>query len=409
MPTLLQLIATFPVLEAILPILSYADLLNLSRTSSGHRAILHGFNFPGYGVSPMGPETGLPVSEARLLGGNARELRGSQKTRSNLCIGNHQTDTWRNYKSIVRWLCSEPHHTIGQIPKQCLRCSMPVCETCIIKSSMKKNQHTFDRRRRYICENCWTGGNPHHEGRRIGLHAIAYVDYDRSNLCHCTSSDGTLCLSCIEQQNSDLDRKLSYCAAYDCSNKVTEHSAGGRVCLWCTNVLPCLRSMDKRKKEYDTRHLFPSRSSHEEMEQTEKMKSSWEGRKQAMGFEDQRWVPKTTLCPSPNLSFPSSSSPMPGSLRELETKQESNDLGEAGESRNDEELDFDKVNVVSTPRLPVYHGNGDFATEINLFLGYLDDEETLVAHDDGDQVETMTLDANEENSQGVKNISSRAT
>ena len=407
MATLLQLIATFPVLEAILSALSYADLLNLSRVSTSYRAILHGFNCPTHLPSHNGPDVEAPIFKEKFLKEDPRKPKELQRIRLDLHIGNHQTDTWRRYKSVVRWLCSEPHHTVGQRPKQCLRCSMPVCETCIVKSSMKKNQHTYDRRRRLICEDCWARGVPHHEGRRVGPHEVVFVDYERSKLCHCMSSDGILCLGCIEQQNSDLDRKLAYCAGNNCSNKVIEDSAGGRVCLWCTGVLPSLRSKDERKKVYDARYLSLTRKS-KSQEIAEQMNAARGGRTQLLGFEDQRWASKKFTFPS-SLSIPSSSSSAPSSSCTTSTETEHNDLRGLREPNNDgvlghrppSQVDTTSQRPIVAPRPPLYPENMDSTNGTNMLSGYSDDEETLVAQEDGDLLETITLGP-EENPEEAK-------
>ncbi|MCJ1240204.1 hypothetical protein MMC14_008204 [Varicellaria rhodocarpa] len=161
---------------------------------------------------------------------------------------------------------------------------MPVCEACIVKSSFGKKENTFQTRRRYMCNDCWTSGNPHNGQIRSSDSLI--LDYDRSTLCCCTAKDGTLCLRCKAQQISEANHMYTYCAGLGCSNEASENNNAGRICLWCSCVLPGPRSMEESYKLYDSRYLFVNRRS----SSTEKIsEASLKPIPRRMHFEDQKW------------------------------------------------------------------------------------------------------------------------
>ena len=260
--TLLDILSCYPILEALLSALPLGALLNLSKVNSEFRAILHNF-----GCRPL----------------NHRDSK-SRKDRLDLNIGRHQTSSWLHCKSLCLLECSEPHHTKGQNVRGCRMCSMPVCEACIVKSSFGKKENTFQARRRYMCKDCWISGNA-----RTGLIRApdsAILNYDRSELCHCTAKDGTLCLRCKEHQNSEAEQKHAYCAGNGCSNEVNDNNSGGRICLWCSSVIPGPRSMEESYKIYNSRDLFPSRSPEEVPA------ADMQPRPRHYRFEDQKWDAK---------------------------------------------------------------------------------------------------------------------
>ena len=266
MATLLALLSSFPILEAILSMLPLGSLLNLSKVNSDYRAVLHGFSF-------IDEDSGLPRRT---------------NIRLRLHVGEHQTGTWRHYKSITQLECSERHHTKGQNIRGCRVCSMPVCEACIVKSSFGKRENTFQARTRRLCRECWAMGNPHARKLQPEVHAIALLDYDSSEICCCTARDGTLCLGCKEQHNSEYVRQLACCVGYSCTNDELDHgTAAGRICLWCDRILSCRRSKEERRMEYDLRDLLLSKYYKQHEERTTSLaplKGRW------TSFDDQRWT-----------------------------------------------------------------------------------------------------------------------
>ena len=264
MPTLLAVLSCYPVLEAFLSTLQLGALLNLSKINSDFRFLLHNF-------------------EDRP---RHSEMSESLEVRQDLKIGKHQTSSWLKFKSLCLLECSEPHHTKGENPRGCRMCSMPVCEACIVKSSFGKKENTFQSRRRYMCDDCWTSGNPHN--RRIRSSNSWILDYNRSTLCRCTAKDGILCLRCKTEQISEANHIYAYCAGFGCSNEVSENDSAGRICLWCSCVLPGPRSMEESYKLYDSRYLFLNRRS----SSTEKIsQASLKPIPPRMHLENQKWDP----------------------------------------------------------------------------------------------------------------------
>ena len=262
MPTLSTILSCYPILETFLSALPLGALLNLSKVNLELRIILHNFQYdPHNGGISKSPEE-CP----------------------DLHIQKHQTPSWVHFKSLCLLECSEPHHTKGQNPRGCRMCSMPVCEACIVKSSFGKKENTFQTRRRYLCKECWISGNPH-VGQIPPSGSLA-LEYERSELCRCTAKDGTLCLRCKDQQNLEAEQKHAHCAGTGCSNEVDERNSAGRICLWCSCVLPGQRSMEESYKIYDSRYLFKSRrsSSPEKLPETSMAPFS-----RRMHFEDQKW------------------------------------------------------------------------------------------------------------------------
>ena len=130
-------------------------------------------------------------------------------------------------------------------------------------------------------------GNPHAEKLQPEIHAIALLDYNSSEICCCTARDGTLCLVCKEQQNSDYIQQLACCIGYNCTNNdLDKDTAAGRICLWCNRILPGRRSKEERRKEYDLRDLLLSNYYKQHKERTDPSTplKGW------TSFDDQRWT-----------------------------------------------------------------------------------------------------------------------
>ena len=231
MTDLYFLLSQYSVLESLVAALALADLFNLSKVSSSYRALLKGF----------------PCESASLY------YDRCSRVRSSLHLG-EQTRRWQNLKSMSQLQCSEPKHTKGMNPRGCRMCSAPVCEACIVKSSFGKNEHTFENRRRHLCDECWFSGNPHAGRLRYGVRSPTIINWDHGDVCRCSAKDGILCSQCKIQQNTDLDTKLEHCAGQDCSSILNGETA--RVCLWCALALPSPRTREESRRIYESRHLF---------------------------------------------------------------------------------------------------------------------------------------------------------
>ena len=260
MATLSALLSNFPILEGILSALPLGSLLDLSRVNSDYRAILHGFSL-------------------------VNQVSGLQNTCSRLHIGQHQTAIWRHYKSLSQLECSERHHTKGNNIRGCRVCSMPVCEACIVKSSFGKKENAFRARTRRLCQECWVIGNPHAGSLQPEIHTIALLDYALSETCRCTAWDGTLCLRCKEQQNSEYIQQRDCCVGYGCKKDgLNDDSAASRICLWCHRVLPGRRRKEDWRKDYDSRHLILPVQYKESRAPSTSSSGRW------TSFDDQRWI-----------------------------------------------------------------------------------------------------------------------
>lgn len=358
MTTLLDLLSSFPILEAILSVLPLGSLLGLSKVNSDYRAVLHGFSF-------INEDSGL------AQGTNIR-LR--------LHIGEHQTGTWRHYKSISQLECSERHHTRGENVRGCRVCSMPVCEACIVKSSFGKRENTFQARARRLCKECWAIGNPHAEKLQPDVHAIALLDYDFSEICRCTARDGTLCLGCKEHRNSEYIRQLACCIGYSCTNDELDYdTTAGRICLWCDRILPGRRSREDRRKEYNLRDLLLP-NCEKQHEETTAAAPPLTGR--LTSFDDQRWT-----MPRENQAGPSSiqlMEPELQGLREVEHHVEhdqvcENEGAEACVDSNGDNIIADEVNDQTYTTQPESRMIWKSPEEDFVFV-YHDDVEMLVSH-----------------------------
>jgi hypothetical protein len=173
--------------------------------------------------------------------------------RTNLHIGTANTPLWRHLKSLCILACLETKHTKGDSPHACRLCSMPVCNTCVVKQSFGKRENTFGNRKRQLCEHCWLSGNPHKQRLLHVRHeTIISVDYTSMNLCRCTASDGFLCSSCKDEQNDVSKAQQVRCAGRNCSQILASDEQGGRICLWCDLALPGARSKtDRRRREFN--------------------------------------------------------------------------------------------------------------------------------------------------------------
>jgi len=206
-PTLLDLILLYPVIENIASFLPLKSIQNLAQTSSHYYEAMHG--------SPV-VESDYPKMTPYIV-----------------CF---ETDLWRRLKSLSTDSCSETGHTRGQNPKPCRLCALLVCEACVVKHSFGKTENTFGSRRRNLCRKCWLVRHP--QARRLQHDSASppTVDYHAIGLCQCTAKQGILCRKCKEEQNSDLTRKLKQCDG--CGLEKDAREMFRQICLWCTRVLP---------------------------------------------------------------------------------------------------------------------------------------------------------------------------
>ena len=211
------LLRIYPVLESIASQLEFYDLLSLSRTNTVFRALLHGYATP----------------EANL------KYIPDSNVRAELHLGAKSTPLWSHLKSLCLTSCAEPTHTRGDPPRGCRLCGMPICTACVVKASFKKNENTFANRRRQLCEECWTSGNPHYERLHYCSDTAVVLVYGKMALCRCSANDGHLCSQCRNEQNRAMNpRGPRTCSGKDCINILIRDDQGGRVCLWCNLPLP---------------------------------------------------------------------------------------------------------------------------------------------------------------------------
>ena len=124
MPELYEILAVWPVATNVVKYMGVGDLLNLSKTNTKVRAVLHGFVFPS--STPASSRDG----SASTTGDDDKE---PPDVRADLCIGQHQTSVWKGMKRKAQMVCCERQHVKGPEPKMCVYCSMPVCEGCIVR------------------------------------------------------------------------------------------------------------------------------------------------------------------------------------------------------------------------------------------------------------------------------------
>lgn len=245
-PTFLSVVRQWPVASNIAETLPAGSLINLARTSSSLREALHGFG-------PL--VTGEPENHSPLddTGGNVR-------LRKELHLGNHRTPYWEGLKKIAPFTCSSKTHTKGDKTRSCLYCSTPICESCVVKHSFGKSEHTFKNRCRFMCRSCWDKGNPHRERRYSGRwDAAAKYSYKSASqardCCTCTSRDGWVCNDCKDKQNAVANGDGSkVCFGENCGMILEEDKDRRRICLWCDKPIPRGRASFKSRIAFD--HKF---------------------------------------------------------------------------------------------------------------------------------------------------------
>jgi hypothetical protein len=228
MSSLEDLLAVYPILESFVKGIPLSSILNLSRTSSKMRALLHGWS------RPASEDFKIP----------------STNIRSTLHLGLHNSTFWLYLKGLAdRDQCAEIGHKRGKNARGCRMCSLPVCEACIVKNSWGKKENTFSGRRRHLCFDCWSNGNPSTERLWVRGGEVAKINYERSPVCRCVARDGWLCVRCKEMQNQDVLEKILLCSGRGCDETIGPSNIS-RICLWCQLVLPEPRPVIDREAEY---------------------------------------------------------------------------------------------------------------------------------------------------------------
>ena len=193
--TLLSVVRQWPVARNIAEHLPAGSLINLARCSTSLRLMLHGFDMPATLEDEVTTDSGTrPNSDDVMLDVRPRQA---------LQIGAHNTRYWEGLKRAAQFTCSSKTHTKGDKTRSCIYCSMPICESCVVKHSFGKNENTFKNRCRFMCQHCWDIGNIQKEWRwrerpnPAGEYSHKSAAEDRQ-YCTCTSKDGWVCNDCKE-------------------------------------------------------------------------------------------------------------------------------------------------------------------------------------------------------------------
>jgi hypothetical protein len=248
-PTLLSVVSQWPVASNIAQHLPAGSLINLARSSTSFREILHGFGAPSTSEAHTHSSSGSR-SRTLLQDANNKDVWPGNRV---LDIGAHRTPYWEGLKRLAPFTCSSRSHTKGDKTRSCRYCSMPICESCVVKHSFGKNENTFKNRCRFMCQRCWDTGNVRKEQRYSGRVGGAGEDSYRSaavtrQFCICTSKDGWVCNDCKEKQN--MDAKVDgtkVCFGQNCALILGEDKDRRKICLWCDKPVPRGRaSMESR-------------------------------------------------------------------------------------------------------------------------------------------------------------------
>jgi len=140
---------------------------------------------------------------------------------------------WERLVSLTSLDCSERDHIKGEKIKGCRICSMPVCETCIVRADFFGQNGTYSNRIRTFCDTCWSAT----DFSDTDLTPQDLVNYAAPVLCECVAKDGWLCSSCRAIERSELVYNKRVCATDGCDNPHNS-SEKHRVCTWCQHPLP---------------------------------------------------------------------------------------------------------------------------------------------------------------------------
>lgn len=251
--TLLDVVRQWPVASNIAEHLPAGSLINLARSSSSLREVLHAFSFSTPLDAQLTSDGGAPAGLD-----NVRQRVGSRNV---LRIGDHRTPYWEGLKRVAPFNCSSKTHTKGENTRSCLYCSMPICESCIVKHSFGKNEGTFKNRCRFMCQRCWDTGNLQKERRYSGVLSGAGKCTHKSagharNFCVCTSKDGWVCNDCKERQNTDAKANgWKFCSGDQCGAVLEEDKERRKICLWCDKPVPRVRASMESKIAFDQKMM----------------------------------------------------------------------------------------------------------------------------------------------------------
>lgn len=237
--SLFDLLYASPVAENLASCLSAGGLLNLARTSSQYRAILHDFD----------------------LASRRPDQESSMTARSDPAIGKHHTGRWESLKRKTQWVCGSSKHTKGSTPRYCRFCSIPICEACIVRDSFGKSEKTHLNRTRYLCKDCWLNGTPH---RRCRIDTVGKAPWknpyvfapDEGDFCTCAAKDRWVCPECKDVQNLEAKEVgFRICFGEGCSNILGEDKERRRICLWCDLPMTRGRTTMERRAAFDQKCL----------------------------------------------------------------------------------------------------------------------------------------------------------
>lgn len=247
--TLLSIIRHWPVAINIAEYLPAGSLINLARSSVSLRQALHGFEVSSSleltVTSDVGPHT------------TTNDPKQVVRPYKDLYLGAHRTPYWEGLKRAARFTCSSRTHTKGTKTRSCLHCSLPVCETCIVKDSFGKKENTHKNRCRFMCKCCWDAGNVRKDRRYSGTSSAADSASYKSQAnarqyCTCTGKDNWLCKDCKEKQNMDGEEKgTKVCLGQDCETILEHDKDRRRICLWCDKPVPRAWAIIESKRLFD--------------------------------------------------------------------------------------------------------------------------------------------------------------
>ncbi|CUS10480.1 unnamed protein product [Tuber aestivum] len=140
---------------------------------------------------------------------------------------------WERLVSLTSLECSEEDHIKGEKIKSCKICSMPVCETCIVRADFFGQNGTYSNRIRTFCDTCWSAT----DFSDTDLAAEDLLNHVTPVPCECVARDGWLCSSCRAIERSELVYNKRVCATDGCENPHNS-SEKHRVCTWCQRPLP---------------------------------------------------------------------------------------------------------------------------------------------------------------------------
>jgi hypothetical protein len=256
-PTLVSIVRQWPIATNIAQNLSVGSLITLARTSSSLRAALHGLE---YSV-----DYEADVSGEKPTVGKSDECGKGVRPRKMVQPGDHRTPYWEGLKRVAQFTCSSKTHTKGDKTRSCLYCSIPICESCVVKHSFGKNENTFKNRCRFMCQRCWDAGNRQKEFRYTGKRDAPERDPHKfageaRRLCECTGKDGWVCNDCKEKQNTSMRVNGSdVCFGQDCEMKLEDDKDRRKICLWCDNPVPRGRPSIRSSLAFDQKLMMDAK------------------------------------------------------------------------------------------------------------------------------------------------------